>query len=291
MIETLRSPIDELESTNHETEKKTGHNIEIIASFRRHFDPKKSPENLSLDELSDKGKAQAAELGTNLTGKVKGYASPKERAQETIDIAFQNASESAVIINQKLLDDKRQVKSREFNIRVKKELDTIPGIKNLVLKATELADKELTPEDKMEKHDYIIQYYLDHPEEMTEPGGSPREAAQDIASRVDLYRRMSDRLYDGSEVRLENVTHGPKLESFLKEVLLRLEGDKVKKGFDNVMEIGGAFKPGENIEVVIKKDEAGQEKMILIVRGQEYEIDSEEVKKLAEEYTERRAKK
>ncbi|MDP2684395.1 MAG: hypothetical protein Q8P20_05040 [bacterium] len=268
-------------------EKSTGHDVEIIASFRRHFDPKKNPEGMSLDELSDKGRQQSADLGPELSGKIKGYSSPKERAQDTIDIAFQNVDENADIINQRLLEEEQTETGRQFNIRIKKELDTVPGVKDLILKAMKLADKELKPDDEMTKYDFIIQYYLDHPEEISEPGGTPHEAAQDIAARVDMYRRMSDRLYDGSEVRLENATHGPKLEPFLQQVMIRREGDKQIRGFDNVMEIGGAFKPGENFETVIRKDEQGNETMFLQVRGQEYEIDMETVKTLAQEYKDR----
>lgn len=277
----------EISMGEKDAKKLTGHNIEITTSFRRHFDPKKSPEGMSLDELSDTGKQQAVDFGTKLSGKIKGYASPKERAQDTIDIAFQNIGEGAEIINQELSSADKEKEGRHFNIRVKKELDTVPGIKDLVLKAMELADQELKPDSAMTKYDYVVQYYLDHPEEITEQGGTPREAAQDIASRVDLYRRMSERLKNGSEVTLENGTHGPKLEPFLQQVMIRREGGEVIKGFNNIMEIGGAFKPGENFEIVIKRDEQGDETNILHVRGQEYEIDSNAIKKLAEEYKKR----
>lgn len=289
MPETLTTQSEE---TKIETKDKKsyGHNVEMTISFRRHFDPKKDLKTgMSLDELTEKGKGQSADLGKELSGKVKGFASPKKRAGETIDLAMQNATDDAEIINKKSEENKD---NRAFNIRIKKELETLQNITPIWKEGGKWADQQIAKGDETPKYDLQIQYYLDHAERAKEVGSqTPRESAQDIAHLLDTYLRMSKRLYDGSKVRLENATHGPKLETFLREVLVQVKEGKTVKGFKNLKDIGGAFQPGENFEVVVRRDDQGEMTTAMRIRGREYEIDAEELGLLTEEYNKRTEEK
>lgn len=274
-----------------DAEKKFGHNIEMVASFRRHYDPAKDDKGMSLDSLTEAGIENAKTLGKTLNDEpvIKGYGSPKERAKDTIDFALDKVDENVRVLNQKQTPGLNDKSARTYMIRQKKELDTVPrSVVPVWLEAMAYAKDQVAAGDKTSALDLATQYLFDHPERL-EATGSPsmRVIAQDTAARLDLYRRMSGRLYDDSHVRLENGTHGPKLESILKEIILRKEGDKVIKGFNNVSEIGGAFNPGENFDAVITRDAQGNEKMTIRLRGQEYDVDMDALKTLAGEYKQR----
>lgn len=273
-----------------EESKEFGHNIEIVASFRRHFDPAKDESGMSLDQLTEKGREDAKKLGQTLAEPViKGYSSPKERAKDTIDLALSNINKSVRILNQPQSPKHQDGSEHTYIIREKRELDTVPkSVTGLFKEGLVYAKEQAAAGNQTPALDLAIQYMFDHPERAEALGApSMREIAQDLAARLELYRQMSGRLYDNSRLRLENGTHGPKLEPLLKEIILRKEGNKIIKGFDNVSEIGGAFKPGENFEVLIKRGDKEEEKITLRLRGQEYDIDTAKLKKLSEEYQER----
>jgi len=85
---------------------------------------------------------------------------------------------------------------------------------------------------------------------------------------------MTERFYSSSDVRLVNVTHGPKIEPFLQEVV----------GFKNLEEIGGALQPGESIKFAVSIDENKNKVVKLLFRDKEYPVDEAQVKALAQEY-------
>ncbi|MBI2551917.1 hypothetical protein HYW17_01285 [Candidatus Uhrbacteria bacterium] len=113
--------------------------------------------------------------------------------------------------------------------------------------------------------------------------GAPalEDIAAEMAHRLTVGVNMSGKLYEGLDVRFENLTHGPKLVAFLKEVLLKKDGTR---GFEKLEEIGGMVKPGEAVEIDIKRDEKGRMDMKLKFRGKEYDIDQKRLLELVDLY-------
>ena len=241
-----------------------GRDIEAKLIFIRHQDPGKTPEGMSADYLTEKGQDAARAQGKTIEGSnVGGYASPKQRAQETDDLILQNVGEDVTVINRKLAElqghmgEKRsdnQKPDNQFRIKVRKELDALLNFGKLKPKADAWAAEQKAAGDQRGDYDLIVDYYLNNPE-MDKACGvlTPREAAAEIAERVATELGMTERFYKGSQVEMVNVTHGPKLEPFLKEVI----------GFKSLAEIGGAVKPGEGFNFMIKTDDQRQRSALL----------------------------
>jgi len=279
---------EEKEQKNIEAEKnKFGHNIEAILEFKRHQDPGKTPEGMSADWLTEKGKAAAIEDGQKIYDpKVKGFASPKLRAQETVDLMLQSVDDDVMVINKSLaslqgtgaaLENRtdQERKDNKFNIRTRRELDTTANFAKIMPLASAWADEQLKVDSKLDKYSLIVQWYLDNPEICKENGVlDSHETATEIAERVAIELGMTERFYNNSDVRLINVTHGPKIEPFLKEVI----------GFNNLEEIGGALRPGESFELAVSIDNNKQKITKVLFRNKEYPLDEKQIKDLAQEY-------
>lgn len=269
-----------------------GSDIHAEYDLWRHEEPRTDPESgASLDELSEQGAVRAAAAGRKLHGTVKGYASPMQRAQRTVDLAFQNAADDAEILNRRVeeVGNEEVRKGREgraFVIRTKQELRTVQGIEAVGKEAAAKAKEAgIPPENAL---DYRIQYYLDHPERARELGAqTPHEVATELAYNVRHFGDMTERFRSGSKMNIRAITHGPKIEPFIREIIIREEGGKIVQGFDRLEEIGGSFKPGEGPKFLIHRDENGNETIRMLLRGKEYGVDTERLRQLSEEYIER----
>lgn len=270
-------------------QKEFGSNINAILEFKRHQDPGKDPvTGMSADFLTEKGRGASAVDGQKIEEiTVKGFASPKLRAQETVDLMLQNVNDDVKIINrtteslkgtsaENLVNNQRN--ENEFNIRNRKELDAVANFGNVMPLASSWAEGQIKEGAKLDKYSLIVQWYLDNPEICKENGVlSGHETAAEIAERVSVELGMTERLYSGSDVRLINVTHGPKIEPFLQEVI----------NFKNLEEIGGALQPGESIQFKVSIDANKQKNVKLLLRDKEYPIDEFKIKDLAQEYRNR----
>lgn len=264
----------------------------VVSRFHRHFDPEKDPTGLSLDKLSDKGKKQGLAIGEGLKGSgetkkiKKAGRSPKERTLESLEYMFQGAD------------------LKDIKIYEKEELDTM-AIPNNVKDGMFYKDKE-----KKEKRTFneTIDFMLNHPDMKKEGEDSAERLAHrvNVALKIPRILAKGDKKLEefskrmGNDVLLENVTHGPVQEAFLKQVVI-LEDDKggKKHGFDSVEEIGGAFRPGEGFEIETVVDKNGEQTKKLVVyrlneegtkidRKEELEVDWDEIERLGENYRKRK---
>lgn len=277
---------------NKETEKIFGRNVHAVLEFVRHEVPGKTPDGMSADYLTEEGKKRAADKGPVIREKhVAAFASTKLRAQETVDLGIQNVEEGVKVVNRKLKEfmgtgaEERtdgQREENEFRIKTKKELGVAENFSAILEDATIWANSKQAAGSDRSMYDLIIQYYLDNEKVCVERGiTTPSEAAYQTAYRVDHEIRMTDHFLSESEIRLINVSHGPKLEPFLQRVLVQESG---RLGFESLEEIGGALEPGEKFELVVDIDNEGEKSVVLVFREKEYKIDLDRVKVLADEY-------
>lgn len=273
-----------LKNIEKSPESRFGQNVSVEIEFMRHEEPGKTPEGMSADYLTDKGQERAAAKADDIDKPVKGYASPKLRAQQTIDLQLQNVDEEVRVINQKLEGDlketvKGQKPENEFLIRLRKELDVAKDFAKVMPEAQTWAKQQIADGSKRTAYDLVVQYYLDHSERAAELGiPTPEESAQKIAFAADREIRMTSRLYSNSDIKLLNGTHGPNLEPFLREVMV---------GFKSLEELGGALNPGEGFKFISKTDDSGNQTVKLLLRGQEYDVNMERLQQLATGYKEK----
>lgn len=280
---------NKIESLATPEQKEFGGNVKAILEFKRHQDPGKDPvTGMSADFLTEKGQGASADDGQKIAETtVKGFASPKLRAQETVDLMLQNVSDDVKVINktteslkgtkaENLVNNQRG--ENEFNVRTRKELDAVANFGKVMPLASAWAEGQIKEGAKLDKYSLIVQWYLDNPEVCKENGVlTSHETAVEIAERVSTELGLTERLYSGSDVRLVNVTHGPKIEPFLQEVI----------NFKNLEEIGGALQPGESIQFKVNIDASKQKEVKLLFRDKEYSVDEIKIKDLAQEYRDR----
>src|SRR3989338_747736 len=276
-----------IETATSVERKEFGKNVHVVLEFLRHATPGKNPDGTSADFITEGGKEMAKELGKTRPEeeKIAGYSSPAKRAQETGDLYLDNTDESIEVINRKLSEIPagytKQKEGNTFRMKTKQELAPVAGFEKIMQKEKECAKQQKEEGSKLDDLSLIFQFYLDNPELCKENAvDSPREAASGIAYRVATELKMTDRFYEDTDVRLINVTHGPKLEPFLKEVL----------GFNRLEEIGGAVKEGENVQFEVNINEKKEKEIKMMFRGLEYELNPEQIKKiseLSEEYKEK----
>lgn len=244
-------------------DQKYGTNIHAVIEFSRHEVPGKNPDGSSADFLEPEGQQKAADKGETISEQyVKDYSSQKLRAQETGVLGLQNVAETVEVINQRLEGKQGVVKGQkpenEFIMRLRPELDAIPGFTKFMNHAEckKYVAEEMAENPSAGKLDLVIQYYLDRPELAEKVGvTTPGEAAEEMAFAAEREIKMTDRMKSGSEVRLRNFSHGPKLEPFLQKVIIFENG---QHGFKNLDEIGGSFGPGESFQFNVNKDAQGR---------------------------------
>jgi len=219
-----------------------GRNVEIHLVVGRHA---KNPE-------------QAQEWGEGyipLSSVVKGYSSRADRAQVTIARVVDSVDASTF--------------AQGYNKSVRDELNNI----NI---SDEMRD-EVTRITKLNGYTEGIQYYLDHGHEDLQ-ATDPVIAAAELAKRVDRFQRMPDRLRSNSRIEPIVITHGGKLEAFLREVLVITDEDgNSKTGFRHLDEIGGALRETENFELFIRTNEQGEKRVECLFRRKAYTLDQKRI--------------
>lgn len=133
---------------------------------------------------------------------------------------------------------------------------------------------------------------------LSEEGGE--EYRQEVASRyakfMDTYLRNIDRMDSNKKLLLPTGGHGGLMEVFLHEALKRKKGkgkDATERiGFDDVMEIGGAFHPSEGFSVDIATDAEGNKVVKIIMddgnrlKDEELTLDMDKMEQLVAKYDE-----
>ncbi|OHA22967.1 MAG: hypothetical protein A3B98_02915 [Candidatus Taylorbacteria bacterium RIFCSPHIGHO2_02_FULL_43_55] len=166
-------------------------------------------------------------------------------------------------------------------MKTKQELAPVAGFAKIMPLAQAYAKEQKEAGSKTDALTHIIQFYLDNPELCRENGVDlPRDSASAIAYRVATELRMTERLYEDTDIRLINVSHGPKLEPFLKEIV----------GFEKLEDIGGAVKEGEGLQFEVDIDDQKNKKVTLVFRDKKYELTPRQIdtiSELSEEYKEK----
>lgn len=272
-------------------QKEFGKNVHVVLEFLRHATPGKNPDGTSADFITPAGQEMARGLGKERPKekKIAGYSSPAKRAQETGDLYLDNTGELVEVINRTLAETKARYPAQKegnvFRMKTKAELAPLAFGKIMPF-AQAYAKAQKAAGSKADDLTLIVQYYLDNPEKCKELSVDiPRDAAVQIAHRVAVELNMAERFREDTDVRLINVTHGPKLEPFLKEVV----------GFSRLEEIGGAVKEGEALQFIVDIDADKNKKVTLVFRNKNYELTDEQIQLLMEmsdEYKEKlKAKK
>jgi hypothetical protein len=272
-------------------ERERGHNTHVDFTFTRHGTPGKTPEGMSADFILPEGLEQVREVGKKEKAEyvlVTGSSNVK-RARETGKSYMEGVNESGLT---EIINKKGSEKTAEFGVYAIADLNAIKDVSK-VYKPLLDEGKKLIAEGKLQKEElegYASGKYLQVPEEKFKEQGvaTLKETAMEMAHHLSSGIKMSGRLFEGIEVKVNNFTHGPRTECLLKFVLKQ----KDKTGFDDVKEIGGPVKPGESIDFFIERDEKGELKPIKIkFRGEEYDFDMDKFNQLVEEYQEKKAKK
>ena len=241
-----------------ESLERFGKNVEIHAVFVRHGEKSKS------GELTEEGKRQASEFGENLEGRdvVKGYASPVQRAVETVEKIIESSPHN-----------------KKLTTRIRTEIGIPPSSKKFYKKF-----KELEKQGPDAAAEWFLSFGAERPDAET---ASPHEVAESFAYILTRYLKMADKLYSGSNIDLINGTHQGLPEALLKKVLKRKIDDEEVTGFEKLEDIGGALKFTEGMEFIIKTDEERNKKLTVNFRGQEYDIDMAKLDELAQSYVEK----
>ncbi|MFA6466534.1 MAG: hypothetical protein WCV71_01585 [Patescibacteria group bacterium] len=268
--------------------EKYGQNVHAVLEFGRHEIPGKTPEGMSADWLTEQGKQNAATRGGEIKeANVAAYASPKERAQETVDLEMQAAdifSEGGVnVVNKRssdlpegLLKEGIQKKDNAFKVKVAEELDAVPNFAKIMPACQAWAEAEKQAGSKRGAYELIVQYYLDNTDLCEKEGvTTPHQAATEIAYRVAREVGMTEKFLNNTDIRLVNITHGPKLEPFLMAVV---------DDFETLEDMGDALKPGESFELEVDTDQAGVKTIKLKLRGKYYEVNNKALAELSDEY-------
>lgn len=264
--------------------EKYGSNVEISVMFVRHGE--KQENQYEKGGITELGLIQAVELGSSLDEKdaIKGYSSPADRALETIDnIINSSPTDHKLNIRKRLeLQDVGLRCSKDFVGKLRSIVD-----QNMPSNWRELPNDEIK-EAKFKAQNEIAKYYISfnetRPDSETE---SPEEIAEGIAYLVNKYINMADRLYSDSEVDLINGTHGLITETYLLKALLKSEDGKLVKAFNSVDEMGGILRPAESWNLTVKTDDTGEKKVICNFRDQEYFLDTELTRHLANNHIEK----
>lgn len=275
-----------------------GKNVSMTITFSRHEEPGKTPEGMSADFLTEEGIKKAKARGKEIPHQYVMVVGSKAvlRARETGALELESATgpegmASAVNVRMTPKLEKMGHKrfAGEYLIYRHGDLNPVRGLKEMWLEGGTKAEEAVTRGeiDRSQKENYRYDYYLNNPDRAYELGAqTPREVAQEMAHRVETCLKMSGRIYEGMDLNVRNYSHGPRLECLLKYVLRQPDG---RLGFDKIEEIGGAFKPGENFDLDVARDENGNLKPIKVLRGKKEigSLDLEAVKQLVEEYKQR----
>jgi Histidine phosphatase superfamily (branch 1) len=258
-------------------EAKRGENVTIHAVFMRHGEKETSV--ITPDtRLTEKGREGSREVGRQLDKRevIKAYSSDTERTRETADLVV-GASAT----------------ERKLKQRIRKELafpydkdgsfvEELSRIKRQMLGDNFAQLQEDERRTRLERYEaYMADYYLSFGDKQPDTGTlSPVQIAAMGAKRIDVFSKIADKCYSGSDVELINVTHDFNIESLLKELMIRNVGGKDVRGFEKIEEIGGPIRFNEGFEVLVETDAGGNKELRINFRGEQYKIDTKRLSEL-----------
>ncbi len=278
--------MENFDRTFRPEKREKGKNCKLKISFLRHankadFDPHKSGA-ISESGLSKKGEVGSQELGRKKpTDKFfKTYASHLSRSQATIDNVLLGMSEGKDDFRKPGERIRSQIDAPHFSPAFIEEYRAhfTPKPDNF----EELSDDEkekIVEEMENPGVEYWIGLWDEKFDEETE---SAAEIAEKMASYFSHFDELIEKLKDGSEVDILNVTHRTAVEPFLLACL--------KPPFENIQEMGGPLNLLEGFELLISTDEKGQKEYVVNFRGKEFGIDLKKVAELNRGYKERMSK-
>ena len=260
-----------------EQNKEYGKNVTVHAIFARHGEKGLSTTS-GETPLSLEGKIASIAQGRGLQDRtaIKSYSSDTERTIKTADFVVAGSPTA-----KKMLRRLRPELAFHYDhegafveeaMRIKQEVFGDDY---------EQQDSEEQLRRMHESDNRQIDYYLGHDDQRPDPNTySPVETAALMADRLQTYIDVSDKMYTNSDVDLLNSTHDFNLAAFLKEVMIREIDERQVRGFDSIRDIGGSMQFNESFEVTIQLDEQGKKSFKLLLRGEEYEIDTERLDEL-----------
>ncbi|MFA7286106.1 MAG: hypothetical protein WC052_00335 [Patescibacteria group bacterium] len=267
--------------------REKGKNVSVQFVFRRHEEPGKTPTGMSADFLTEKGIAGAKQRGHDLANSgeyvmffgSKGVQRARETAGHMIG-TFRDEAGAAALINKPMTAEDQQraghgeLPPGDVAIYRSSDLNPVPNFAKI---------NEAAKAEGAKTIDESVQYWLDNPEKAKElAAGTPEETAAELAHRLGLGIKMSGKLYEDTNLRVENLTHGPKLEALLHEVMI---DDTGKRGFGRLEEMGGMFQPGEDVNLAIHRNDEGELDLGGIdFRGKHYGVDMERLDELRDLY-------
>lgn len=283
---------------------KYGANV-IIHNFWQRHSQKQSAQVFNAEKtgisnfgISEAGVERAKVLGGTVSASIhgaKGYRSNALRTQETFDAMMEGYSgsnpevpvretvrfkEELVVAggNQKFLD----LYESKWNANKKQLLEQ--GVQ--LGKYSNVAFNELTPDQQEEiaeqAEESIMREWIDNPTSELAEAYPPQQQAAKFAKLFNRrHERMAQKLPSGSEVDLFHVTHKSVTEPFLASGVLIRKSDGVR--VTSLADIGGSLKILDNWESEIKTNSEGKAEKVVRMRGQEFLIDDEFLKKLVEE--------
>lgn len=277
MVEKFQGEIQPPEQREFEKSKEKGRNVTIHAIFVRHGEKGVSVTTAETG-LSERGEKESIEFGRRLEERkaIKAYTSDTERTIATAKLIVEASP------TQKKM---RQIVKHGLGFYYNKEGDFVREAMKIKKETLGEDFNSLSEEEKSrrmrESDKRQIDYYLSFGDKRPDPKTySPVETAARVARRVDVYLRMTERLYSESDVDLINVSHDFPLSAFLKEVLVREKEEKQIRGFDTLDEIGGPIEFNEGFEILIQTDKEGKKSVKMNFRNQEYQIDMERLNEL-----------
>lgn len=273
-----------------------GKNVEIRATFRRHGYKADATDQTPKSALSPRGRLQIAELARKSAILKDGRfirSSPAERAYEAADIIMMDAQSRGLVGGRGRTPDK------PGRVRVRHELrmassEVFDREWNRVFKENLPPNySELSFEDQMEAatkaEDAAYEWWFAQGEHPDLEIPSVHEMATELAVLVSRVINTPDKLWNRSHIDEELVSHLSKIETILKEILVRKvkdpsTGEETRvTGFNSLADIGGGMRPGEGWTLMVKTDANRNKRVYIHLRGVDYDIDLQRLNELREE--------
>ncbi len=265
--------------------KEKGHNVRLDAFFRVRFEPKRDEKGVPTDELSDESLSKLEEIIADYPkykDGVKGKSGIQQRTQETRDIILDQLGE----------ENYSRRKLGILHLPIPLNSGTIPKEFYAAMYSAHPELKGNEPGKRTGRIEHILATPREEADRYKFLVGD--EAASVLAFLAERYMKMSGELYDGSEIGIENVTHGITPEAFLKAVAVKKDdGAHVKDllEFSDKENPEGALSGGEAFKLGIRRDENGEDLTEIVFRGKGYKLDMDMLAKLAGLYREKTKKK
>lgn len=284
----------QLEKLEKKEGREMGKNVLLILKIMRHGERTKGGELTDYGRLITKEKAEGVALPELSRAKAVGSPfKPKEskappRSLETADIYAEQLLQSGKV-EKKYATRARALLSPE-GMKTPEPFDwTAVYNSQLPPNFEELPDEEKA-EAAHQAQTVAVEKML-----ITENAAEyRREIARNHAVFVDRYIKMVQRLKEGEKILYVTGSHGGIMEPFLQECLIRKDKNgQEKRGFQHLEEIGGAIRPSEAFNIIIKTDERGEKNVAVSfddpnrLPGEELTLDLAKLEELKNEYLEK----